>query len=226
MGNQTFNWAGYRGNLDWLPSRTLYLTRHGSHAYGTNIPTSDLDVRGIAVAPIHYYLGISEKFEQAVQNDPIDLTIFDIRKFMRLAADANPNALEIVFTDPTDHLLVHPLMEKVFEARHLFLSKKAKHTFSGYARAQMSRIKSHYRWLKDPPKAPPTRAEFGLPERTVIPADQLAAAQSAIKKQIDQWTWHELEGVDPAIRQALQDEFARRLAEITLWGEDEVEEKT
>lgn len=220
-----FDWGQYTGNLKWLPERALYLTRHGSWSYGTSLPTSDMDIRGIAVAPIHYYLGISEVFEQAVQSQPVDLTIFDIRKFMHLAADANPNALEIIFTDPSDHLLVHPLMEKLFEARQAFISQKAKHTFSGYSRAQMKRINAHYRWLKNPMTAPPTRAEFDLPERTVIPADQLAAAQAAIQKQIDQWSWHEMEHLDPALRQAMQDEFSRRLLEITQWGEDQVDEK-
>ena len=221
----TFDWTQYTGNLKWLPERTLYLSRHGSHAYGTSLPSSDMDIRGIAVAPIHYYLGISEVFEQAVQNQPVDLTIFDIRKFTKLAADANPNALEIIFTDPSDHLLVHPLMAKLFDVRQAFISQKAKHTFSGYSRAQMKRINSHYRWLKYPMTAPPTRAEFDLPERTVIPADQLAAAQSAIQKQIDQWSWHEMEHLDPALRQAMQDEFSRRLLEITQWGEDQVDER-
>ena len=221
----TFDWTQYTGNLAWLPDRTLYLSRHGSHAYGTSLPTSDLDVRGIAVAPIHYYLGVSQTFEQTVQTAPVDLTIFDVRKFCKLAADANPNALEIIFTDPSDHLHVHKLMEKLFEARPAFLSQKAKHTFSGYARSQLKRIRAHRRWLEAPPSAPPTRAEFNLPERTVIPADQLAAAQAAIKKQIDQWSWHEMEHLDPALRQAMQDEFERRLLEITLWSWDEVDAK-
>jgi len=221
----TFDWTQYTGNLEWLPERTLYLTRHGSHAYGTSLPTSDMDIRGICVAPMEYYLGFSKMFEQTVQNAPVDLTIFELRKFMKLAADANPNALEIIFTDPSDHLLVHPLMERLFEARHLFLSKKAKHTFAGYANSQMKRINAHYRWLKSPLKAPPTRAEFDLPERTVIPADQLAAAQAAIQKQIDQWSWHEMEHLEPSLRQAMQDEFTRRLLEITQWSWDETDEK-
>jgi predicted nucleotidyltransferase len=220
-----FDWSQYTGQLKWLPERTIYLTLHGSHAYRTNLPTSDVDIRGIAVAPIHYYLGISETFEQTVQNEPVDLTIFDLLKFVKLAADANPNALEILFTDPSDHLLVSPVMEVLLESRDLFLSQMAKDTFSGYARRQLRRINSHYRWLKNPPQAAPTRAEFGLPERTVIPADQLAAAQSAIRKQVDQWSWHEMEHLDPATRQAVQDEFTRRLLEITQWGWDQVDAK-
>lgn len=220
----TFDWKQYTGNLTWLPERTIYLTRHGSHAYGTNLPSSDLDLRGVAIAPAAYYHGFLQTFDQAVQKDP-DLTIFEIRKFLGLAADCNPNVLEILYTDPSDHLLVTPLAEKLFEHRNEFLSQKAKHTFSGYATSQLKRINLHYRWLKNPPTSAPSRADFQLPERTVIPADQLAAAEAAIRKQIDEWSWHELEGVDPSVRQAVKDEFFRRLAQITQWAWDETDDK-
>ena len=220
-----FDWNTYRGNLTWLPVRTFYMTRHGSHSYGTSLPTSDLDVRGVAVAPMEYYLGVSKTFEQALQADPDDFTVFDVKKFCKLAADSNPNVLELLFTDPEDHLVVTPTATKLLESRDLFLSKKAKNTFSGYARSQMKRINGHYRWLKSPPQAAPTRAEFGLPERTVIPADQLAAAQAAIQKQVDHWAWHEMEHLDASLRQAVQDEFTRRLLEITQWAEEDMDEK-
>ncbi len=219
-----FDWNIYKGNLNWLPERTIYVTRHGSHAYGTSLPTSDIDLRGVCIAPKKYYLGFLERFEQVVINDP-DLTIFDLRKFMALAADANPNVLEILYTDPSDHLLVRPAMQRLFEARDLFLSKKAKHTFSGYAISQLKRINLHYKWLKDPPKAPPTRAEFGLPERTVIPADQLMAAKAAIQKQLDKWTFKDLEDLDPATRQAIMDRQTQSLLEMTGWTWGEREDK-
>ena len=218
-------WDQYTGNLKWLPERTFYVTRHGSHAYGTSLPSSDLDLRGVAIAPKEYYLGFGQVFEQAEQKVP-DLVVFELRKFMKLAADANPNVLELLHTDESDHVVTSPIFEKLRENRHLFLSRKAKHTFSGYAVSQLKRINTHYRWLKNPPVAAPTRGEFELPERTVIPADQLAAANAAIQKQVDIWSWHDLEDVDPAIRQAIKDEFTRRLAEITSWGWAEMTEKT
>jgi predicted nucleotidyltransferase len=219
-----FDWGCYKGNLDWLQERTIYLTVHGSHAYGTSLPTSDIDIRGVCIAPKKYYLGFSEKFEQTVLTDP-DLTIFELRKFMYLAADANPNVLELLYTDPEDRIEIKAPMYRLLDNRDLFLSKKAKHTFSGYARSQLRRINLHYRWLKDPPKAPPTRAEFGLPERTVIPADQLMAAQSAIQKQIDKWSFKDLEDIDPATRQAIMDRQNQTLLEITGWAWTEQEEK-
>jgi hypothetical protein len=218
MSNLPFN---YTGNLTWLPERIIYITKHGSHAYGTAIPTSDLDIRGICIAPKEYYFGFSKSFEQAIQAEP-DLTIFELRKFFNLAIDANPNVLELLFTDQSDHLLTTPLGEKLLTNRELFLSKKVKFTFQGYAYSQMKRIVTHRRWLLNPVEKQPSRGDFGLPERTVIPADQLAAAQAAISKKVDEWAWNELENVGPDIRIALQTEFTRRLLEITQWSEDQV----
>ena len=128
-------------NLEWLQKRTIFLTRAGSHAYGTNILGSDLDVRGIAVAPREFYLGFTHRFEQLVLAEP-DWTIFEIQKFCRLAAACNPNVLEILFTLPRDHLLQTMYGQILMEKRGLFLSRLAAKTFVGYAHGQIRRIQS------------------------------------------------------------------------------------
>lgn len=133
----------YRGNLEWLPSSTIYLTRHGSHAYGTNVATSDQDFKGFCIAPRRYYYGFLDRFEQAESTDP-DLVIYDLRKFFKLAADCNPNIIEVLFTDPGDILIMDTLGLAVRGIRDRFLSRKAKHTFSGYAAAQLQKIKRHH----------------------------------------------------------------------------------
>ena len=201
------------------------MTRHGSHAYGTNVPTSDIDLRGICVAPKEYYLGFSKSFEQAIQNEP-DITVFEIRKFLRLAADCNPNALEILFTRPQDHLVLTPAAKLLIDNRKLFLSKKVRHTFQGYAHSQMKRILHHRQWLLHPVLEAPTRKEFGLPERTVIPADQLQAAQSSIQKRLDEWHLKDLEEFDDAERTHIRELFINSLTDITAWSEDQLAEKT
>ena len=219
-----FDWDSYTGNLEWLRERTIYLTQHGSRCYGTSTPTSDLDVRGVVIAPKEYYLGMTNNFEQATSKDP-DLVIFELRKFLKLASECNPNALEIIFTDEQDHFHVSKLGRILLDNRDLFLSKRVKFTFQGYAHAQMKRILLHRRWLLQPINNQPTRAEFGLPERTVIPSDQIMAANAAIKKRIDEWNWHEMEDLTPALRQEIQDEFYRRLTEITNWSIEDVDGK-
>lgn len=171
----------YTGNLDWLVDRTIFCTVHGSQAYGTNLPTSDTDVKGVAVPPKEYYFGHDLTFEQAEQNEP-DMVIYSLKKFMALAANCNPNIIEVLFTDPEFWIKVSPAGEKLYANRRLFLSKKAKHTFSGYAMAQLKRIKSHKAWLLNPPTHKPTREEFGLDPSSKVSSSARGAYESLEKK--------------------------------------------
>lgn len=211
----------YRGNLAWLPERTIYFTLHGSHAYGTNIASSDEDFRGVAIAPREFQLGALHKFEQAVSNDP-DLTIFELRKFVTLAAQCNPNVVEILFVDDSDRLFVSPLGERLLEMRDLFITKRVRHTFSGYAASQLGRIKRHYSWLKHPPKAKPERTDFGLPEQTLVPGDHLKAANAAIRTKLDHWSADYLDGLEPDTRIAVTNRFAEHLAELSIANAEEL----
>lgn len=203
----------------FIDQATIYLARHGSHAYGTALPTSDHDVRGVAIPPKPYYLGCLHRFEQHEQKGDPDVVIFELRKFMGLAMDCNPNVLEILFVDESDRLKVTPEGEELLASRRLFLSKKARHTFSGYAISQLKRIETHRRWLLHPPAAAPSRAEFGLPERTVISKDQLAAAESMMRKQVESWQL-DLEPLDEASKIQLTEKLAASLAEMRLGSED------
>lgn len=198
----TLDWSTiYRGNLTWLPSRTILLTKHGSHAYGLNTPSSDLDIKGVAVPPREYFHGYLNRFEQAEGKNP-DLVIFDIRKFFALAVDNNPGLIELLFTDPSDRLQVMPAGELLLEHRQAFISTKAKHTFSGYAISQMRRIDTHYKWLKNPPKAPPDRTAFGLRaenEMTPEQRDNIGSVMAMVTKEIATWddlSWTELSDPD------------------------------
>lgn len=177
---------GYRGNLTWLPARTILLTRHGSHAYGLATPTSDLDVKGVAVPPRAYLLGFLKRFEQAEVKDP-DTVVFELRKFVQLAADANPNVLEVLFTDPEDHLGVAPLGERLLAARDLFVSKKARHTFSGYAMAQLRRLEQHHRWLVSAPPVEPRREDFGLEPLTEAEQVRFDAVHAELDRLVRLW---------------------------------------
>lgn len=203
----------------WIDARTLYLARHGSHAYGTALPTSDRDLRGVAIPPKPYLLGCLLRFEQHEQKGDPDVVIFELRKFLGLAMDCNPNVLEILFVAEEDRLKVTPEGEELLANRHLFLSKKARHTFSGYAISQLKRIETHRRWLLHPPAAPPVRAEYGLPERTVISKDQLAAAESLMRKQVEGWQL-DLEPLDEASKIQLGDKLVGVLTEMRLASED------
>ena len=202
-------------HLKWIGDRTVLLVRHGSHAYGTNIETSDEDFKGIAIPPKEYFLGSLNRFEQAELSDP-DAVIYDIRKFFVLAAECNPNIIEVLHTDPSDHFIVDPIGEIILEHKNDFLSKKIKHTFLGYSVAQLKRIKLHKRCIMNPPKVPPTRAELGLPEQTLIPQDQLMAANAEVQKEMDRFQVDCLESLDESTKIAIQTTMTTMLAELKI----------
>ena len=193
----------------WVRDATIFVVRHGSHAYGLAREGSDVDHKGVAVPPLALLYDYRNDFEQVETHEP-DVVIYDVRKFLRLASECNPNIIELLWAHPEDRVVWTPSADLLVAHRKLFLSRKARQTFAGYALAQLKRIRTHRRWLTQPPAAAPTRAAFGLPERTVIPADQLAAAHAQVTKQLDIWQADDLEDVSPAGRIAL----ANRLAEM------------
>ena len=111
-----------------------------------------------------------------------DHVAFELRKLLRLLVNANPTVLELLFVDASLHRVLTPEGARLLGFRERFLTRKVGETFGGYALGQLRRIQTHRKWLLDPPKEPPTRAAFGLPERPTIPKDQLGAAETLLAR--------------------------------------------
>ena len=216
-----------------LSEHTILLTVGGSRAYGIHHAGSDVDVKGVAIPPARYFHGFLESFDQCDDAGPIQIfldrlnareqaicaetklegVVYGLRKFARLCADSNPNLLETLFCRDDELRVCTPLGEKLRENARLFLSAKARHTFAGYATSQLRRIKGHRRWLLHPPKIKPTREGYGLPQRTLIPADQLMAAEAGIIKKMDEWEV-DYGALDRSSVIHIQSQIGRFLAEI------------
>jgi predicted nucleotidyltransferase len=205
-------------DVSWLKDRTIFLTRTGSHCYGTNIIGSDEDFKGIAVPPKEYFLGYKKRFEQLERKDP-DLTVFNIHKIIKLAAEGNPNCLELLFVDSSDIIHIDKHGEKILSIRDEFISKACKERFLGFARAQAHRIKSHRKWILNPPKQNPTRADFGLKPKPEIPAVQMEAVKSQIAKQLARWN-PDFEPFSEAQKIWLQRELAEILADMSITADN------
>ncbi len=132
----------------------------GSHSYGTNTPSSDIDTRGVFIAPPEYSLGIFKRCEQAESSER-DETIFEIDKFVHLATQCNPNIIELLYTPEENIQFIDEPFQILRDNAHLILSKKAMYSFSGYAMSQLKRIKGHKKWINQPQKEdPPKLNEF------------------------------------------------------------------
>lgn len=167
---------------------TIFVALAGSHAHGTARPDSDVDLRGVCVAPLAVRVSLSRTVEQVegalegslwdairprLEAHPTaarglgvrtEAVVYDVAKFVGLCATANPNALEVLFADERDWVHETPAWRVLHAERRRFLSKKVQQTYLGYAMAQLRRIRTHRSWLLHPPAREPTRADFGLPE--------------------------------------------------------------
>mgnify|MGYP002622158472 CR=1 FL=1 len=123
-----------------LGKNISYLTISGSIAYGTNIATSDIDVRGFAVESMNTIL-TGKNFEQ-VEDLKTDTVIYGLRKFFKICAACNPNAIEMLGTKPEHILYIDDIGRKVRDNVENFLSKRAYATFVGYATAQLRRLQN------------------------------------------------------------------------------------
>lgn len=206
--------------MGWIKDNTVLLVRHGSHAYGTNVATSDEDFKGVAIPPKEYFLGSDKKFAQAELKAPDpDAVIYDLRKFFMLAGECNPNIIEVLHTDPSDHFIVDDIGREILEHKDDFLSRKIKQTFMGYSVAQLKRIETHKKWIMNPRVIEPKRSDFGLPETTLIPADQMLAATAEIQKELDRFQFDFMEELDEPTKIEIRAAMSSMLAELKITTE-------
>ena len=222
-----------------LPAHTHYLVIAGSRSHGLHTPESDVDLKGIALPPRAQLLGLEPGFEQCDRAEDIALftrhlrpeevvageaaglegIIYGLHKFARLASAANPNLLEALFVRDEELRYLTPVGAMLREHRELFLSARCLQTFSGYATQQLGRITRHHRWHHDGPSGAPERADFDLPERTLLPRSHLEAAESAIRKQLASWE-PDLTRLSPDQRIEVTSWLARVLAEMGVGSDD------
>jgi predicted nucleotidyltransferase len=122
-----------------LNTNIILLGLGGSHAYGVETDTSDIDLRGIALNSKSDILGLNDGFEQFVHNDT-DTTIYSFNKMIKLLTGCNPNVIEILGLKPEHYLYLSRIGKELIDNKNLFLSQKAAFTFGAYANAQLRRL--------------------------------------------------------------------------------------
>ncbi|MBW4644002.1 MAG: nucleotidyltransferase domain-containing protein [Goleter apudmare HA4340-LM2] len=166
-----------------VEQRAIFIGLAGSHGYGLNRPESDFDYRGVFIAPKRYYLGFDriEQKENGWDEPGIfpfldsnkDTVIYELKKVIQLLSGANPNVLELLWLP--GYPVLTPVGEHLINHKQLFLSKKVKHTYTGYAFAQIKKMETHRKWLLHPPEKKPLPSDFGIEDETPLIKDELNA---------------------------------------------------
>lgn len=128
----------FLSNNEHLASNIILLGLGGSHAYGTNVESSDLDIRGVALNSKREIL-LGRDFEQ-ITDTATDTVIYSFNKIVKLLINCNPNTIEILGLDEDQYLYMSYIGRKLKDNASLFLSKRAVQSFGGYANAQLRRL--------------------------------------------------------------------------------------
>lgn len=123
-----------------LKDNIILLGYGGSHAYGTNTETSDIDIRGITFNPVDSLLA-NEEFDQ-FEDNKTDTVIYGLNKMFKLLLQCNPNTIECLGLRPQDYFILSVDGHELVGNRKIFLSRRAIATFGGYANSQLRRLQN------------------------------------------------------------------------------------
>lgn len=134
--------------IEELKKRNLIIFEclSGSHAYGLNTPKSDIDIKGVFVAPEDDFFGLSS-IDQ-VSDESNDRVYYELRRFMDLLSKNNPNILEMIYSPENCIREIHKSFEPLREVN--FLSKLCEKAFGGYAMTQVKKAKGLNKKILNP----------------------------------------------------------------------------
>lgn len=166
-----------------LVGNIILLGLGGSYAYGTNNEDSDVDIRGVATHSAEDIL-TRKGFEQVV-NEETDTTVYSLEKIVNLLSNCNPNTIEILGLEPWQYFYVTDIGQALIDNRDMFLSKRAIHSFGGYASSQLRRLENRAARTMEQTK----REEFILRSienaKYTFPTKFFECPEDAIKLYID-----------------------------------------
>jgi len=134
----------------------------GSNLYGLETPESDVDYGGVFVEPIEFVLpttrqilspfyrheslneidlSIKDKKDNGRNSkDAIDRKFYSLKKFVKLAAENNPNIIEMLFVNPENIIYCNKWGKLLLDNRNLFLHEGLVERFIGYAISQEKKM--------------------------------------------------------------------------------------
>ena len=113
----------------------------GSHAYGTNTPESDVDIRGVFIQPLEHALKYG--WIEQISDEKNDITFYELGRFMQLLQGNNPNILEMIAAPKDCIKIIKPEFEVITSQKEHFLTKRVRWTFAGYAIDQIQKARGY-----------------------------------------------------------------------------------
>jgi len=131
----------------------------GSQAYGTALPTSDVDIKFVYCEKLDNILGNTIISQLIITDDYVG---FELAEFFELLAKQSPNMHELVWT-PNDCIkYCNPkFKELIISQKKKFISKQIRYSFAEYADSQIQKARGLNKKIVNPiPKERKTPLDF------------------------------------------------------------------
>jgi uncharacterized protein len=156
------------------PDDLIHLFIGGSELHGAKLGgTDDLDIYGLFIEPPERALGL-ESLDHFVWStasddrrntaDDVDVTLYSLRKWSRLAVKGNPTALHFLFAQPH---LDHATWAHFVQNRSAFLARTCAPQFLGFADDQLKRMTGE-RGRGKKGQRPEIEAKFGYDTKAAM----------------------------------------------------------
>ncbi|MFE5290382.1 DNA polymerase beta superfamily protein [Nocardia sp. NPDC056611] len=130
-------------------ANTVLRGQVGSGLHGVTTGDDDRDEMAVCIEPPEYVIG-NASFEQYIyRTQPegvrsgagdLDLVIYSLRKWARLAAQGNPTVLLLMYIPPQELVTINDVGRDIQAHPERFLSREAAHRFLGYLNSQKERM--------------------------------------------------------------------------------------
>jgi uncharacterized protein len=128
----------------------LFVYKRGSHAYGTNIETSDEDYGGVYIQPLNDILGFG--YKEQINDNKNDTVFYEVKRFLELISSNNPNTLEALSVPEDCIIYKDPVFDEILKHKSDFVTKVCAKSFAGYAIQQIRKAQGQDKkqnWEKD-----------------------------------------------------------------------------
>lgn len=128
--------------------KLIYRILHGSHLYGTNTATSDMDYKEVYIPSGRSILlqrvkearasGPDKEANEKNQAGDVDTNSFAITKLFSMITKGDIIGCEMIFTPPQNILFKDPRYDLILRKKNIFLSRKVD-GYVGYCRQQANK---------------------------------------------------------------------------------------
>ena len=130
----------------------LFNSIRGSHLFGLETETSDIDTYSVFCCPQDWLLGTGLRYQRIIADEKNDNVAQELTKYISELSKSNPDALMSLFTPDKLILKKSPLLQPLFDIRDSLLTKECFKSFRGYAKSQLGKARGLNKAMNIDPK--------------------------------------------------------------------------